>query len=123
MVVSHRDAVGTGRIEPPLENVAVNDDRPRKIPVAVPLIDWPRVNNKGPRCHLALKIRSVNPIKPAAALQQQLVDRQSPGGIAGIQTALAGSGAVVGDRNLLHPFPRLPASPSIVMAILRRSDL
>jgi hypothetical protein len=68
-VVSGREPVGAGRIEPPLKNVSVNDDRARKITVAVSLIDRPRVNNKGARCHLPLKIRSVNTLEPDAALK------------------------------------------------------
>jgi len=38
-VVSDREPVGAGRVEPPLENVSVNDDRSGKITVAVSLID------------------------------------------------------------------------------------
>ncbi len=68
-VVSEREPVGAGRIEPPLEHVSVNDNRSRKITVPVSLIDRPRVNNKGPCCHLPLKIRSVNTLKPHAALK------------------------------------------------------
>jgi hypothetical protein len=68
-VVSDREPVGAGRIQPPLENVSVNDDRSRKITVAVSLIDRPRVDNKGARCHLPLKIRSVNTLDPHAALK------------------------------------------------------
>ena len=69
-VVSDREPVGAGRIEPPLENVSVNDDRSRKITVAVSLIDRPCVNNKGACRHLPLKIRSVNTLEPDAALKQ-----------------------------------------------------
>jgi hypothetical protein len=69
-VVSDREPVGAGRIEPPLENVSVNDDRSRKITVAVSLIDRPCVDNKGACRHLALKIRSVNTLEPGAALKQ-----------------------------------------------------
>jgi hypothetical protein len=61
--------MGTGRIEPPLENVSVNDDRSRKIAVAVSLIDRPGVNNKGACCHLPLKIRSMNALEPDATLK------------------------------------------------------
>jgi hypothetical protein len=68
-VVSDREPVGAGRIEPPLENVSVNDDRSREISVAVSLIDRSCVNNKGARCHLPLKIRSVNTLEPDAALK------------------------------------------------------
>jgi hypothetical protein len=68
-VVSDREPVGSGRIEPPLENVSVNDDRSRKITVAVSLIDRPCVNNKGARRHLPLKIRSVYTLEPDAALK------------------------------------------------------
>jgi hypothetical protein len=64
-----RQPVGAGRIEPPLENVTVNDDRSRKITVAVSLIDRPCVNNKGARCHLPLQIRSGNTLEPDAALK------------------------------------------------------
>jgi hypothetical protein len=65
-----RQPVGAGRIEPPLQNVSVNDDRPRKLTVAVSLVDRSCVNNEGARCHLALKIRSVNALKSDAALKQ-----------------------------------------------------
>lgn len=68
-VVSDREPVGAGRIEPPLENVSVDDDRSGKITVAFSLIDRPCVNNKGARCHLPLKIRSVNTLEPDAALK------------------------------------------------------
>jgi hypothetical protein len=68
-VVSDREPVRAGRIEPPLENVSVNDDRSGKVTVAVSLIDRPCVNNKGARCHLRLKIRRVNTIEPDAALK------------------------------------------------------
>jgi hypothetical protein len=83
-VVTDRESVGAGRIEPPLENVAVNDDRSWKITVAISLIDRPRVNNQGARCHLPLKIRRVNTLKPGAALNEQLVDSKSPRGTARI---------------------------------------
>jgi hypothetical protein len=83
-VVIDREPVGAGRIEPPLENVSVNDDRSWKTTVAISLIDGPRVNNKGARCHLPLKIRRVNTLKPDAALKEQLVDSKSPRGIARI---------------------------------------
>jgi hypothetical protein len=66
----NRQPVGAGRIQPPLEDVSVNDDSSRKITVAVPLVDRPRVNNKGARCHLPLKIRSVNTLEAGAALKQ-----------------------------------------------------
>jgi len=68
-VVNDREPVGAGRIEPPLEHVSVNDDRSRKLTVAVPLIDRPCVNNKGARCHLPLKIRRINTFEPDAALK------------------------------------------------------
>jgi hypothetical protein len=68
-VVSDREPVGAGRVEPPLENVSVDDDRSGKITVAVSLIDRPSVNNKGARCHLPLKIRGVNTLEPDAALK------------------------------------------------------
>jgi hypothetical protein len=68
-VVSDREPVGAGRGQPPLENVSVNNDRSRKITVAVSLIDRPRVDNEGARCHLSLKIRSVNTLEPHAALK------------------------------------------------------
>jgi hypothetical protein len=68
-VVSDRESVGAGRGQPPLENVSVNNDRSRKITVAVSLIDRPRVHNKGARCQLPLKIRSVNTFEPYAALK------------------------------------------------------
>jgi hypothetical protein len=69
-IVCDREPVGAGRIEPPLKNVSVNDDRSRKVTVAVSLIDRPCVNKKGACCHLPLKIRSVNTLEPDAALKQ-----------------------------------------------------
>jgi hypothetical protein len=68
-VVSDRVPVGAGRIEPPLENISVNDDRSRKITVAVSLIYRSCVNNKGASGHLPLKIRRVNTLEPDAALK------------------------------------------------------
>jgi hypothetical protein len=70
VVFSEREPVGAGRSEPPLENVSVNDNRSRQISVAVSLIDRPCVNNKGARCHLPLKIRSVDTLEPDAALNE-----------------------------------------------------
>jgi hypothetical protein len=69
-VVSDREPVGAGRSEPPLENIPVNDDRSRKITVAVSLIGRPGVNNKGACCHLPLEIRSVNTLEPEADLKE-----------------------------------------------------
>jgi hypothetical protein len=69
-VVSDREPVGAGRSEPPLEHVPVNDDRSRKITVAVALIDRPGVNHKGAGCHFPLQIRSVHTLEPDAALKQ-----------------------------------------------------
>ena len=69
-VVSDREPVGAGRIEPPLENVPINDDRSRKVTVPVSLIDRPCVNNKGACCHLPLKIRRINTLQPDAALKK-----------------------------------------------------
>jgi hypothetical protein len=68
-VACDREPVGAGRIEPPLENVSVNDHRSRKIAVAVSLIDRPCVHNKGARRHLPLEIRRVNTLEPDAAFK------------------------------------------------------
>lgn len=67
------DPVGAGRVKPPLQNVSVDNHCARKIAVAVPLVGGPGVNDQCARCHLPLKIRRVHPLKPGAALEQQLV--------------------------------------------------
>jgi hypothetical protein len=69
-VACDRESVWAGKIEPPLENVSVNDDRPWKITVAVSLIDRPRINDKSARCDLPLKIRRINTFEPDAALKE-----------------------------------------------------
>ena len=83
VVACHRQPMGAGGIEPPFENVSVNNDGTGQLAVAVPLIDRPGVNNKGARRHFLFKSRGVDAVEPPAAFKQQFVDRQRPGGGAG----------------------------------------
>ena len=47
VIVCHRKPVRAGRIEPPLKDVSVDDDRTRKGAAPLPLVHRPRVDDKG----------------------------------------------------------------------------
>jgi hypothetical protein len=73
-----RDSIGRRGVKPPLENVPVDHDRARELPIAAAQLAGPDVDDERPTGDKGWQLGRGRPMRePAARLRQRLVD---PGG-------------------------------------------
>ena len=77
--------MGARRVEPPLQHVAVDDDRAGEDAVALPLLRGPDVDDERARPGLRLEVLGADPVEPAAALLEVPRDRRAVRGLHGSQ--------------------------------------
>src|SRR5439155_5252240 len=88
------EAVRRGRVEPPLEHVAVHDDGAGKLAVAGALLDRPDVHDQRPQRPQGRELRSRGAMRePAADPLQDLVDSGADVTLDSAHRAAPGSGA------------------------------
>jgi hypothetical protein len=63
-----------GRVEPPFEHVAVDDDRARKLTVALAQFDGPNVHDEGTRCHFGCEPVRFDANEPCPRVVQERID-------------------------------------------------
>lgn len=69
------DPVRAGRVEPPLQHVAVDDHRPGQLAVAETLLDRAGVDHEGAVGGLGCEVARADPVQVPAAGRQQVLDR------------------------------------------------
>ena len=70
------DPVRARGIEPPLQHVAVHHHGTRKLAVALPLLNRPRVDHQRPGRHLRVKIVHFDTVQASTRVSQDPVDRR-----------------------------------------------
>jgi len=63
-----------GRVEPPFEDISVDDDSVGQFAVAMTLLDRTDVDNQGTGCPDGCEVGWFNPVEPATALLEQVTD-------------------------------------------------
>jgi hypothetical protein len=79
-LVGDRQPVGTGRVQPPLEDVAVDDHGARQLAVAVALLDGTDVDDQRTGGLHGSEIGRLDPVEAGAALDEQAADGRAVSG-------------------------------------------
>lgn len=74
VVVGDRQSIRAGRVQPPFEDVAVDHQGVRQVPVPPALIGRADVDDEGTSGPGGREVRGLDPIEPAPTLLEQTVD-------------------------------------------------
>ena len=74
MVVGDRKSMRAGRIQPPFEDVAVDDYSSRQVTVSQPLIHRADVDDKAASGLDGREVGRLDPVQPATTFLEQAID-------------------------------------------------